>query len=103
MKALIILPFVGLLLFPFVTELLTVAHSSQEKAVNFADDMNAAIDCATRGIPIAECSPDLMSYDFTPEMDETIEISNDILAFLEEYKDYNVSVDEEGQTVIILG
>jgi len=78
------MPIVGLMVFGIVPDLLDIAQSSQEKAVVFADDMNNAIDCATRGIPIEVCSPQLMSHNFDTEINQTIEINREILEMMEE-------------------
>ena len=90
MKELLIAPVVILMILSFTPRLLDIAESSQDKAVDFADDMNAAIDCATRGIPIEICSPDLMSYNFDSEIEKTTKISSEILEMM---KEYNVSVN----------
>jgi len=91
MKELLIAPVVILMILSFTPRLLNIAESSQEKAVNFADDMNAAIDCATRGIPLEVCSPDLMEHNFDTEINKTIELNSEILEMLAEY---NISIDK---------
>jgi len=84
MRTLIIMPVVGLMILGFVPDLIKVAESSSEKAIDFADDMNSAIDCATRGIPIEICSPDLMSHNFDQEINQTVQINSEILEMIEE-------------------
>ena len=64
----------------FATQLEDVAQDTSAKALAFSDDMNKAMDCATRGIPISACSPNLTQHDFSPEQEE-------FLAVLEEMED----------------
>ncbi len=90
MKEILIYPVVAIMILGFVPQLLTVAESSQAKAISFADDMNNAIDCATRGIALEICSPDLMNHDFTPELNQTVRISQDMLSHLEN-QDFNAT------------
>jgi len=100
MKALLITPIVGLMILGFIPQLLTIAESSQEKAIVFADDMNAAIDCATRGVALEECSPNLMNHDFSPEMTETVELAEQIAKLASE-QGSSVEVVSSGNRIII--
>jgi hypothetical protein len=52
------------------TQMIDIAEGSSEKAIAFASDMEAAIDCATAGIPLEKCSPDLAKHDFEPDVKE---------------------------------
>ncbi len=104
MKELILIPVIGIMILSFVPELLTIAESSQLKAVNLADDMNNAIDCATRGVALEECSPNLMSYNFTPELDRTVGLNKEVLELLDQYKDEysNITVTDLGNSTVII-
>ena len=77
MKILLLVPF-ALLLLTFAIELESIAHDTAEKALNYAEDMNYAMDCAVRGIPIKECSPELMNIDFRHEINRTIHVLEEI-------------------------
>ena len=101
MRELIILPVIGLALLGFVPELVAIASSSQDKAIDFADDMNAAIDCATRGIPLEICSPGLMSHDFQPEFESVSDINRRLLDYLAVHETVDVVV-EGNRTIIVL-
>jgi hypothetical protein len=88
MKEIIAIPVVAIMILGFVPQLLSVAESSQAKAISFADDMNNAIDCATRGVALEVCSPNLMDHDFSPELNQTLSISQDMLKQLQ-HQNYN--------------
>lgn len=66
-KALLTLPITMALILGAATQLQEIAESSADKAIEFSDDMNSAMDCATKGIPIRVCSPELLEYDFDDE------------------------------------
>ena len=66
-KAVLTIPIIMTLVLGAVTQLEQIAQSSADKAVAFSDDMNSAMDCATKGIPIKECSPELLNHDFEQE------------------------------------
>lgn len=70
MKEIVTIALIGTLLIGMLTQLETIAQDSAQKAIEFSDDMNSAMDCATKGIPLKECSPNLMSHDFSKEVDE---------------------------------
>jgi len=80
----LITPVVALMVLGFANNLVEIAGDTQQKVTVFADDMNNAVDCATRGIPIEVCSPRLMEQDFSGEINNTIEINEEILEMLEE-------------------
>jgi len=80
----VVAPVVGLLLLGFANDLFQIAEDTQDKVTVFADDMNNAVDCATRGIPIEVCSPRLMEQDFTGDINRTIELNQEIIEMLEE-------------------
>jgi len=79
MEQILTIPVAVVIILGLTTQLGTVAESSADKAVAFADDMNNAIDCATRGIALEVCSPNLMSHDFEPEINATIKTSIDMI------------------------
>jgi hypothetical protein len=103
MKYLLIAPVVGMMMLGFIPELLSVAEDTQTKAIDYADDMNSAIDCATRALPLELCSPDLSSYDFTPEINRTVALDKRMLEVLKEYQFENatVTIDDENGTITI--
>lgn len=78
MKALILVPIVATLMLGFVLQLVDIAESSSEKTLDFADDMNLAMDCAVRGIPIQECAPDLTNHEFKSDIEKTINVLNEM-------------------------
>lgn len=69
-KALLILPIFLTTIIGIATQLENIAQDTGAKAIAFSDDMNNAMDCAARGIPIRECSPRLMEYDFSADLQE---------------------------------
>ena len=87
MKELIVMPIIAITILGFVPHLVEIAEASQEKAVNFADDMNNAIDCAALALPLEQCSPGLFKHNFTQEIDETLYINEKILESLEKNPD----------------
>jgi len=94
MKSLLILPAVAILLLGVAIELEGIAQSTSDKAIEFAGDMESAMDCATVGRPIRECSPRLMDTDFTTDVNETIStlenlellLQNETIITMEEFE-----------------
>jgi hypothetical protein len=104
MKYLLIAPVVGMMMLGFLPELLSIAEDTQDKTIAFADDMNSAIDCATRALPLELCSPGLSTYDWTPEINRTMSLDQRMIEVLEDY-DFNastVNIDEEKGTITII-
>ncbi|MBD3209378.1 hypothetical protein GF367_03080 [Candidatus Woesearchaeota archaeon] len=66
---LITIPIFITIILGFATQLETIAEDTSDKAIDFSQDMSNAMDCATKGIPITECSPNLMDHDFAPEQE----------------------------------
>lgn len=64
------LPLFMTLILGFALQMENIAQESADKAIAFSDDMNNAMDCATRGIPISVCSPNLVEYDFSEDTKE---------------------------------
>jgi hypothetical protein len=78
MQKLLVVPMIGVLLLSVALQLYEVAESSSEKVINYAEDMNKAMDCAMIGRPIRECSPDLMKTEFKSDINQTIRILENI-------------------------
>ncbi len=89
MKALLLAPIALLVIMGFMTQLSDIAMSTSEKALNFADDMDNAMGCASRGIPVEECSPNLNKNDFTPEKNEFIDLNKKMIEM------YGIDLEEE--------
>jgi hypothetical protein len=79
MKALLLAPVAVLVVLSFVTQLADVASSTSEKTLNYASEMDSAVDCAFRGIPVSVCSPELTSYDFEPDAVEYMELNREYI------------------------
>ena len=82
-KQLLIIPAFTLLCFSFFAQLSELAESSADKAIDFAEDMEKAIDCATRGEDLSVCSPELFSHDFEQEIEELTDTAEEITAIVE--------------------
>jgi hypothetical protein len=88
MKELIMVPLIATIILSFVAQLEPIAKESSDKAIEYAQDMNNAMECATKGIPISKCSPNLMDTSFTKELEETqrilenmtLELNNTIMS-----------------------
>lgn len=74
MKELIILPFFGIMMLGFAMELSEIAEDTSDQTLQFASDMSNAIPCATRGISIYSCSPNLAHTSFEDETNRTLEV-----------------------------
>ena len=83
MKELLMLPIIMGIVLTFAVQLSDIAESTADKAIVFADDMNAAFDCASAGVSIYECSPELKDTSFKPEINQTLETLNKFQAELE--------------------
>jgi hypothetical protein len=79
MKELVIYPAFAVFFLGFAMQMVDIAESSSEKTIAFADDMNNAIDCATKGIDLSICSPNLMNHDFSAEINQTIDANTEIM------------------------
>lgn len=85
MKEMLIAPGVMLLIMGFAVQLNDIAESSSDKVLAYAEDMNLAMDCALAGLPIRECSPELLKTDFSPEINKTISVLNSMQDISPEY------------------
>ena len=74
MKELITIPLVIGLILSMSIELIDIAESASDKVINYAQDMDDALDCAFRGIDITVCSPNLGKENFELELEKTQEI-----------------------------
>jgi hypothetical protein len=74
MKELLMIPIIATIILGFVAQLEPIAQESSDKAVEYAQDMNNAMECAAKGIPISKCSPNLMDTSFKEELDNTQKI-----------------------------
>ena len=88
MRFLIILPIAITIILAFVVQLSDIAISTSDKALNYSNEMDNAVDCAFRGIPIEKCSPNLNSKNFEPEINEIIDF-NQILI-----REYGLNISE---------
>ena len=103
MKYIIILPMAALLILATADELFSVAESSSNKAVSFAEGMNDAIDCATAGVDLNQCSPGLYSYDFSEEHDSLVDITGRVSQIVEKPKpgDYVLKINDDGTYTVV--
>lgn len=112
-STLVALPIILTVVIGFASQLEDLAMDSSKKALDFADDMNKAMECATKGLPITLCSPNVTSYDFSPETEEFTILLEDMQEELnlamsdieEELAEMNASetfYDEETNTTIIV-
>ncbi len=102
-RELLIFPLFAALCLGFTVQLVEIAESTSGKAIDFTNDMHGALDCATRGIDMKECSPDLFTYEFDDEIEKTIDSSLEFSRELEDSlargEDYNIK--REGNKIII--
>jgi hypothetical protein len=89
MKELIIYPAFAVMFLGFAMQMVDIAESTTQKTVAFADDMNNAIDCATKGIDLSICSPNLMNHDFSPEINQTISANKKIINKMQNFEATN--------------
>ena len=73
MNNMIVFPIFAIICLTFAMQLFDIAESTSEKALGFTQEMNNAVDCATRGVDMKKCSPELFDYDFEKEMENTID------------------------------
>ena len=94
-KELITVPLVMSLLLGVTMELIEVAESSSEKVIDYANEMDSAIDCAFQGVDIGYCAPRLadgsMKEDFKDDLERTKEL-------IDQLKELNQSLDNINQS-----
>jgi hypothetical protein len=66
------------------SDLYNIADKTSDKTITFAEDMENAIDCATRGISIYECSPNLGQENFQEELKNTKDLLNQTIKDIDE-------------------
>ncbi|MFW6014000.1 MAG: hypothetical protein ACOCZ6_01985 [Nanoarchaeota archaeon] len=91
MNNMIVFPIFAVICLTFAMQLLDIAESTSEKALGFTEEMNNAVDCATRGVDMRECSPGLYDYEFEEEMEKTLDTN---LEFAEKIKEKTNSTEE---------
>ncbi len=72
----VLVPFVGIpialiVVFTTLSELEAHAYHVSERTIQFADDAVSALDCAYTARPLTECSPNLITADFSEEIERT--------------------------------
>jgi hypothetical protein len=72
------------LIIGIATQMQDIAQSTADKAIDFSDDMNNAMECATKGVPLRVCSPQLLEYQFDEEQEQFQEALNTIGAEAQE-------------------
>ena len=103
MKSLIILPFIMVIVLGFAMELSSIAEDASAKTLKFADDMNRAIPCAAKGIPVEVCSPDLVATDFSPELERYLETLEKINKTTEPVREALMEQLEKGVVIEDMG
>jgi hypothetical protein len=108
-KYILIMASFAIFMLSFTIALGKIAESAANKALVFSEDMNNAVDCAVRAIPIEQCSPNLIGYNFTPNYGEFERITQNVTfdaAHLEHDNDSKRSDDDNGfaqnQTVVVV-
>ncbi len=69
-KEMLAIPAITIVLLSYFSQMSELAENSADKAVDFAEDMNKAIDCATEARELSECSPNLFSQDFKEDIEK---------------------------------
>lgn len=89
----------AILLTSLFANLYSIAKETSDKTVVFADDMKNAIECATRGISIYYCSPNLASSkQFEEELDKTNHLLN---STIKDMKRYNTEFKDKLNITVI--
>ena len=94
----LMLPVFMTLIIGVASQMEEIAQDTSDKALAFSDDMNNAMDCATRGVPIEECSPDLMKKDFGPEKEAYLEALHDFKEKAEKLQNQTLENGTESDT-----
>ena len=96
-KEIILLPIFITLTLGLGMQLADLANDVSAKTVDFSNDATAAVDCAFKGENIADCSPELVNYDFTPEIKRLNDISEQLNVTL--FEDQEFSMYYQGKIV----
>lgn len=100
LREIIVAPFVVVLILGFVLQIANIAESASEKVVNYADEINNALDCAFDGISIYECSPGLDTYNFEEDLTKYKDYNAEFLANITKIFE-NGTVISEGDYIIV--
>ena len=103
-KALLTVPILIALLLVVASELEDIAESTADQALAFSADMSNAMPCATLGIPLAECSPELFNYDFTENKEALLEQIEELQNILEDvnFTELNMTEEEYAELILLL-
>lgn len=101
-KQIIIYPMFAVLFLGFATQLMDIAESTSEKTLDFTYDMQQAVDCATRGVDMRECSPGIYSHDFDKEIKQTVDANKEFLEKIRNAAEKsNLTITERDGVIII--
>ncbi|MFP4424142.1 MAG: hypothetical protein ACLFP2_02825 [Candidatus Woesearchaeota archaeon] len=78
MKELLFIPFIGVFVLGVGVQLESIAEESSDKAIRYAGQMSDAMDCAMLGRHISDCSPELTDTSFSPEIEKTQRVLENI-------------------------
>lgn len=92
----------AVLFLSFATQLMGIAESTSQKSLDFTKDMEKAVDCATKGVDIRECSPGIYEHEFEDDIEKTIEANEEFIDNIKEAaEDSNLTVEEKDGVIII--
>ena len=91
---LLMVPLIAGVITSLASELVAQAEDVSNKTIDYTQQMNDALDCAFKGIPIRVCSPDLANVDF----DEDIKDFNNALEKVQ--KEMNMTLQELRDTAL---
>ncbi|MGM5482370.1 MAG: hypothetical protein ACQESF_02805 [Nanobdellota archaeon] len=101
-KQILVVPVFTILFLGFATQLMDVAESASEKTIDFTYDMQNAIDCATRGVDIRECSPGIYEHSFKKEIQQTKELNDEFLKDIRERAaKHNMTIEQKDDILVI--
>lgn len=78
MKEIVFIPVAVLIVTGFVTQLADTARSTSDKALDYADKMDSAVDCAFRGVRVEECSPTLTDTNFKKDTEKLENLTSNL-------------------------
>lgn len=94
-KTILLVPIILSLTLGLGTQLADLANDASSKTVAFATSADEAVDCALRGVDISECSPELTSYDFEPEINRLNNLTQKYNLTLKEGQTFKAYYNEE--------
>jgi hypothetical protein len=101
-KEFIYAPIVAIILLGFALQISQIAQSAGGKVVNYADDMNKALECAFNAQSIYNCSPNLSKYDFETDARDYKKINEQFLTNLNDaFQNATIITDNQTITIII--